>query len=398
MRVLQVNAVYGVGSTGTIVKDISDMLIQNGAESYVAYQTALTTPQNGFRIGNKLDWKLHALLSRVFGKQAYFSKRATKKFLKWVEKIKPDVVHLHNLHSNYINLNMLLAYLAKEDIPTVITLHDCWYFTGKCFHYIDVNCERFKNGCGKCPKKKEAPCSFFRDASASVLKDRENLFSKIRRLKIVGCSQWICDEAKKGIFKDFDIWRIYNGVDTEIFKPKDVDVLRNNYDFKDAFVVLGMANKWLLPANRDLLKAISKTLDKKNKLLLIGCSEKEKKFLKTLNENIIPIGYIQNRKILAGHYNLADVFVNVTHADTSPTVNMESICCGTQVITYASCGSPELVLEGCGIVVQEGDVEGVIRAIERVRTGGTVDCSSKGKEAFNKKENYKKYLNVYRTI
>ena len=171
MRVLQINANFGFGSTGLIVKDISDQIEKEGSEAFCAYQKTNTPVNNGYQIGNKFDWKLHALFSRVFGRQGYYSYFSTKSFLKYIDKIKPDVIHLHNLHSNYININLLFKYIAKKDIPTVITFHDCWFFTGKCFHYVDVSCDRYKTGCGKCPKKKAPPKSLFFDFSAQVLKD-----------------------------------------------------------------------------------------------------------------------------------------------------------------------------------------------------------------------------------
>lgn len=128
MKVLQINAVYGFKSTGIIVKDIENCIEQSGSDAYVAYATSNGMPKRGYKIGNKFDWKIHALYARIFGKQAYASKRATKKLLKWIDSIAPDVVHLHNLHSNYINLNLLCDYLAKNNIKTVVTLHDCWFF------------------------------------------------------------------------------------------------------------------------------------------------------------------------------------------------------------------------------------------------------------------------------
>ncbi len=158
MRILQVNAIYGSKSTGTIVKDIDLLLQSKGHESYVAFQKSTEVPTNGYKIGNKLDYKIHALLTRLLGKQGYFSIASTKKFLKYIDKIKPDIVHLHNLHSNYINLNMLLKYLEYKNIHTVITLHDCWFFTGNCSHYQVAKCDKFKDSCGDCPLlKKDVP-------------------------------------------------------------------------------------------------------------------------------------------------------------------------------------------------------------------------------------------------
>ena len=396
MKVLQINATYGYSSTGLIVKDIGDMLTKNGEQSYVAYQMCLDAPENGYKAGTMLDRKVHALLCRVFGKQGYYSKFETKKLLAYIDKIKPDIVHLHNLHSNYVHLNMVLDYLAKKDIATVITFHDCWYFTGKCFHYADIGCEGFMTGCGNCPKKKEAPRSLFFDWSSKVLKDRFKYLSKIPRLHIVGCSDWICSEARKGILKDFDISRIYNGVDIDIFKPFENNVLKEKYG--KAFYIMGMANKWLLDANKNLLEEVVKILNDKLKLILVGCNEEQIKMLKDKSDNIIPVGFIKDRNELASYYNLADVFVNVTHVDTLPTVNMESICSATPVITYDSCGSPELILEGCGSVVKKGDVKGLINEILNVKQKISDKDLSKSRTVFDKNNCYKEYLSLYKAL
>ncbi len=399
MKVLQINAKYGYSSTGLIVKDIGDMLVEKGEEAFYAYQFCNNAPENGYRVGNKLDWKLHALFCRLSGKQAYYSKSATKKLIKHIEDIKPDIVHLHNLHSNYIHLNLLLQYLAKANIATVITLHDCWYFTGKCFHYADVACDRFQLGCGNCPKRKAPPKSLFFDPSSKVLKDRYTYLSKIPRLTLVGCSQWICGEAKKSCLKDLPIAQIYNGVDAEIFKPYDNTPLRKKYQLEeDTYVVMGMANKWLLPLNKQLLTDTVKILNDKLKLMVVGCKEEQMAQLKELSEHIIPIAFIKDRIELARHYSLANVFVNATHVDTLPTVNMESICSGTPVITYDCCGSPELVLDGCGKVVAEHEIARVILAIsERMEKINEIDLTN-ACERFNKAEAYREYYKLYQLL
>ncbi len=210
MRIVQINANYGFTSTGLIMKDISDTIEAHGNESYPSYQRTGELLANGYRIGNPLDWKIHAFLCRLFGAQGYYSWAATRSFERYLKKIEPDIVHLHNLHSNYINIDMLLRFLAKEDIATVITMHDCWWFTGKCFHYADCGCSRFMTGCGKCPKMKAPPASMLFDRSRWSLRNKAKRLSAIPRLRIVGCSKWVCDEGKKGILKDFTIKNIYN--------------------------------------------------------------------------------------------------------------------------------------------------------------------------------------------
>ena len=395
MKILQINATYGCGSTGLIVKDIGDAITSSGNEAFFAYQTGSSPQGSGYVIGNTLDWKAHALLCRILGKQGYYSKSPTQNFLNYLDELKPDVVHLHNLHSNFINLNLLLEYLANKNIPTVITMHDCWYFTGKCFHYVDAGCQKFMTDCKGCPKKNAPPRSYVFDCADTVLKDRQHYLSKIPRLRLVGCSDWICAESKKGILKDCISTRIYNGVDTEIFKPYNAPELIEQYGIKSKRIVLGMANKWLSASNKVLLNKTVSTLPPNSVLMLIGCTDQQKQALSQY-KNVVAVGFINDRELLARHYSIADAFVNATHADTLPTVNMESICCGTPVITYDSCGSPELVAEGCGIVITENDVDAMVNAICTTTKADYPSCSETGIKLFNKKTCYDKYIDIYK--
>lgn len=396
MRVLQINAVYGFKSTGVIVKDIGETLVQNGEEAYFAYQTTSQVPENGYKIGNKLDWKWHALYSRIFGKQAYASKRATKKFLKWVDAIQPDIVHFHNLHSNYIHLNMLCEYLAKKNIPTVITMHDCWYFTGKCTHYSAVKCNKWQASCGGCPLNKSEQPSLLCDCTSKVLKDKTDHLLKLKNLTLVGCSKWMADEARKSKLQSANIQVVYNGVDTSIFTPHDSEI-KKELGIENEFVILGMADKWYVEQNREIVEQLIASQDKNSKIVIVGCKEDQKKYFEQF-DNVIPLGYIANRNRLADIYAAADVFVNLTRADTLPTVNMESICCGTPVITFDCCGSPELVDENCGYVVKEGDFEELLVKIENIKNTPLQFDVTVQQRKFDKNECYKKYLEIYKTI
>lgn len=395
MKVLQINANYGFGSTGLIVKDIGDTLRKNGDESYFAYQRTNEIIQNGYQVGNNLDWKFHALWSRILGRQGYYSTIATKKLLTYINSICPDVVHLHNLHSNFINIDILFSFLARENIPTVITMHDCWYFTGKCFHYIDCGCDGFQYGCGHCKKKDAPPKSYLFDWSAWSLKNKKKRLSAIPRLKIIGCSDWICREAQKSFLNGFDICRVYNGVDVDVFKPLDND-LRDKYKVNNSYLVMGMANKWMQNDNIDLIEQVLALGDLK--LMIVGCTNEQITFLGKYGEDVIPVGFIKDRSELAKHYSSADVFINLTHADTLPTVNMESICCGTPVITYDSCGSPELIEENTGLVVKESDKIGIINAIDYARNNKWSKCREVGTSRFDKRICYENYLDIYSLV
>lgn len=396
MKVLQINAIYGFRSTGVIVRDIGDTLVHNGNEAYFAYQTTNKALETGLMVGNKLDWKWHALHARLFGKQAYASKRATKKLIKWIDKIQPDVVHLHNLHSNYINLNLLCNYLATEKIPTVITMHDCWYFTGKCSHYIAVKCGKWQESCGNCPLNKAEQPSLFFDSTSKVLKDRTEHLLKIPSLTLVGCSQWIANEAKKSKLGSADIDVVYNGVDTEIFKPHESDI-RKELGTEGKFVILGMADKWFAQQNRDIVEKLIAAQDENTKIVIVGCREEQMAYFSKF-ENVVPMGYVSDRHRLSDVYASSDVFVNLTRADTLPTVNMESICCGTPVITFDCCGSPELVDEECGFVVREGDYDGLFAAIENIKSKPLCFDLQKQHQKFDKNECYKRYLDIYKRV
>lgn len=396
MKVLQINAIYGFRSTGVIVKDIGDMLVHNGGEAYFAYQTTNISVENGFLVGNKLDWKWHAVHARLFGKQAYASKSATKNLIKWIDKIQPDVVHFHNLHSNYINLNMLCDYLAEENIPTVITMHDCWYFTGKCSHYAAVKCDKWQKECGNCPLNKTEQPSLFVDSTSKVLRDRTDHLLKLPRLTLVGCSRWIANEAEKSRLGSADIQVVYNGVDTEIFKPHESSI-REELGTEGNFVILGMADKWFAEQSREIVKKLIEAQDVNTKIVIVGCREQQKEYFSRF-ENVVTVGYVTDRHRLSDIYASADIFVNLTRADTLPTVNMESICCGTPVITFDSCGSPELVDEECGFIVKEGDYEGLIAAIEKVKSNPLGFDVQKQHQKFDKNECYKKYLDIYKRI
>ena len=397
MRVLQINAVYGFRSTGVIVADIEDMLRKNGEEPYVAFQKS-NEPlrENGYIIGSKQDWKYHAFHTRVFGKQGYASRRATSRFLKWVDTIKPDVVHLHNLHSNYINFKKLCAYLAKKDIATVITLHDCWYFTGKCSHYVSSGCLKWMDGCGKCPQLKEKVASLFFDRTGTVLRERTEQIMSIPNITLVGCSKWIASEAKKSRLSTVNTDVVYNGVNTSIFKPHENN-FRERYGLEEMFIILGMADKWGAQENQEYVKRISQNCDEKTRIVIVGGNDHHKEVLSKY-DNILVLGYINDRKELSDIYSSSNVFVNLTHADTLPTVNMESICCGTPVITFDACGSPELVDEDSGFVVADGDIETLISKIDIIKKHGCSFDVVQKQRKFDKNVCYEKYMDIYRKM
>lgn len=398
MKVVQINAVYGEKSTGLIVRDIQEMLLKEGVDAFVAYQKSKCIVPSGIKIGNKLDWKLHAIYTRLTGKQGYASKMSTRKFLGVLDDIKPEVIHLHNLHANYINLPLLLKYCAQNNIKTILTLHDCWFFTGKCFHFFDIGCERYQEGCYKCPKKRLDIPNYTWDRSRKIWNERKELFQSIPQLKVIGCSEWISNLANSTeIFQGKYIRSIHNGIDASIFKERS-RYLREELGIENTFVILCMANKWFEPSNQDVIACILKKVSNQTKILLVGCNEMQKRQLNN-DRRILPLGYIHEREKLADIYSAADIFLNLSVIDNLPTVNMEAIACGTPVICYNnSGGGPELIEEGItGFVVDKFDGDTIAKIINQLMKKGIdrYKCIRNAEYRFSKEMNYKKYLEEY---
>lgn len=406
MRILQINAVYGQGSTGTIVRDIEQLCFKSGIECYVASpDPKVREAKHGYVIGNALDHKLHAILSRIHGKQAYYSHIPTRNFLKWIDEIKPDIVHLHNLHSNYIHLNMLLDYLAKKDIKTIVTLHDCWFLTGGCFHYTAAGCNKWLTECKNCPKQKEDTPTFFSKHSAKILADRKKYLLAIPRLYITGVSKWMAHEALRTFLKDTPNYVIPNGIDMDVFKPTSSD-FRKRLGLEGKYVILGPASKWLLPVNKQVLIDFVAMMNDDEVLLLFGVwSENQLNYLNSLsllNYKVQTYGYTKDRTELAQLYTMADVFANVTREDSLSLINVEAQACGTPVVTFDQTGPKETVDDMNSFSVPVGNADLLYRALQKVRvqtTDATSEiCRQFVKRFFEVNSNYQMFINLYQQI
>ncbi len=400
MKLLQINAVYGYGSTGVIVKDIHEMCLNMGIESYVAYSTSVQTEdkiKNNYVIGNVFGKKIHALLCRISGKQAYFSTYATKKLLAYITELSPDIVHLHNLHSNYINLNLLLKYLADNHIKTVITLHDCWFYTGGCFHYTEAQCFRWADECGKCPQKYCDTPAYIFDSSKKILNDRRKYFNSLKNLTTVGVSEWISSEAKKSLLCNSDIRTIYNGIDLDFFKCTPSDIREEFGIKKDTFVVLGMANKWLLPINAEALEYFALKLPQDSIMLLVGCTDEQ---IKRLPVKVKGIGYVTDRIKLRNIYSASNVFVNCTREESLSLVNVESQACETPIVTYKNTGAKETVDNINSFSVATGDYIAMFEKVIKIKSTDKSECGSKCrdfvKQKFDMYKNYGEYIDLYK--
>ncbi len=391
MKVVQINAVYPRGSTGYIVQAIDTILKQNDIESWIAYAEGPDPWENGIRIGSGIDHKAHALLSHVLGKQGYFSTYATKKLIERLKAIGPDVVHLHNLHHNYINIELLFSYLSENHIKTVFTLHDCWFFTGKCTHFQVAKCNKWITGCHSCPQLLADNPSWFFDNTKKAWEHKAALYRSLHSAHVVGASYWISDLARHSILKSLPISTIHNGIDTKVF-AREGDNLRRKLNIENKYIVLTMANKMLNPENRGLLEHLANRLPEDVILLLLGADFTAKKS--------IGISAVQTSEEMARIYRTADVFLNVSHEDTLPTVNLESMACGTPVVSYSVCGCTETMGENTGVLVRENDWDALVKAILEVRKLGkgfySKHCIDHIAENYEYQKCFTQYLRIYK--
>lgn len=406
MKVLQINAVYGQGSTGTIVRDIEQLCFKSGIECYVAGpDPKVLEAKHGYVIGNTLVHKLHAILGRIHGKQAYFSRIPTLNLIKWIDQIKPDIVHLHNLHSNYIHLNMLLDYLAKRDIKTIVTMHDCWFYTGGCFHYTAAGCNKWLTDCKECPKKKQDTPAILSKQSAQILADRKKYLLAIPHLYITGVSKWMAHEALKTFLKYTPNYVIPNGIDMNVFKPTPSD-FRKRLALEGKYVILGPASKWLLPINKQVLIDFTKQLKDDEVLLLFGVSSESQlnylNSLNILNSKVLTYGYTKNRQELAQLYTMADVFANVTREDSLSLINVEAQACGTSVVTFDQTGPKETVDDVNSFSCHVGDAIALYGNIEKIKASKdnntTANLIRFVKNNYEISAVYQQYIDLYKNI
>lgn len=369
MKVVLINALCTGGSTGRICEELSEWLNLRGHSCNILYGVGNVAITNSIRISSNVEIRVNSILARIFGKDASFSYISTYRIIKYLKQEKPDIVHLHNLHSNYVNLKLLLRYLAKSNIVTVLTLHDCWFFTGKCTHYTESGCYRWKERCGHCPRLKNDIPSFFFDKTESLLEEKRQAFSSMKNLGVIGVSDWIVSQAKESILKDICYFRrIYNWIDLDVFRPRNTEKWHNKFfDLKNKTKILCISGEWNCKSVRfhDLIH-LSRKISDDFVILLAGTCEK----ISELPSNICYLGYISNINHLAELYSYADIYVHLSHEDTFGKVIAEAMACGTPAIVYNSTALPELIAEGRGFLVEKGDINGVVRCLEKFKSIG----------------------------
>lgn len=398
MKLLQINITANWGSHGKIAEGIGKIAIKNGWESFIAYGRWFNPSSSIlYHIGSMMDEKIHGIMSRIFDMHGLMSKHATKELIKYIDKINPDIIHLHNIHGYYLNYPILFKYLAKINKPIVWTLHDCWPYTGHCAHYMYIGCEKWKSHCSNCPQIKTYPRSLFLDHSARNFDIKKKYFLLPTNITIVAVSKWLEKEVRCSFLNKFEIKQIYNGIDTSRFIPStNIDSTYRKYSIsKGKKIILGVASNWFRKGLNDFIE-LAKIISNDYVIILVGLNQKE---IDSIPSNIIGIKRTENLQDLVGLYSAAVVFFNPTWEDNFPTTNLEAMACGTPVITYNTGGSPEAIELEEGFTIAKGDIKEAMNKIEEIalkeKNYYKDRCRNRIINKFNKEDRFTDYYHLY---
>lgn len=394
MKILQINTYCGYGSTGRVAVDIADSLAE-GDECTIAYGYFNTNYKKKY---NLLKWKtpfiykVKLILNRIKGRTGYTNKFRTKKFLRWIDEYNPDVIHLHNIHGDYLHIGTLFEFLKKRNFPVVWTFHDCWPITGRCAYFDYNGCSKWKNGCHDCQFKKVFPITYFFDSSKKEWYKKKELFTGIKNLTIVTPSHWLANLVKQSFLSEYHVKVIHNGIDLSTFKRDNhTQSLKDKYNIDNQKILLGVAGAWSYRKGLNYFIELSKLISDKYKIVLIGLSKKQ---IKLLPLSIIGIEHTESISELVKWYSCATVYLNPTLDDNYPTTNIEAQACGAPIITFRTGGSPESVQNG--MVVNNKTVKDLYDAIEKI--ANSKDSSIINPDFFSKETFSQEYRTLYKNV
>ena len=395
LRVLQVNAVTDEGSTGRLCRQLADNLSDHDIYSQIAFSHG-TGRRGDFRFGSSLENAIHSLDARASGIQGRGSYFGTGQLIRFIERERFDLVHLHNMHSNNVHLGRLLGYLADTDTPTAITLHDSWFMTGKCTHYARVGCDRWMKSCGDCPQLRRDIPSWMFDRTSQMIRQKRDLFNGIPRLGVVAVSQWMADQARLSHLADAKLIRpIYNWVDLDTFAPKPSQMDRHDLE------VVAVASRWTEDKGMLDVVRLAEALHSKRsevRISLVG----EWSASVQLPPNVKLLGTVSDPAHLADIYRGADALVSLSRAESFGLVVAEALATGTPAVVMDTTASRELVPPQCGFRIVPGDIQGVVRALDLIadtsRSAWIDACRSAATSRFSKVDNIARHADFYRAL
>lgn len=394
MKVLQINTVSGISSTGRIASDIAELLIASGNDCRIAYGIE---PCNAnykaisYRIGSKLSVKLHSAISQAFDAEGLGSICATKRLIHYISAYKPDIIHLHNIHGCFIHYPSLFNYLRKAQTPTLWTLHDCWAFTGHCAYFDYISCNKWHTECSNCPQSRTGyPRNILFDMSRRNYNYKKRA-TKGLNMQIVTPSKWLKGLVAGSFLKGYTCHVVYNGIDEQRFFAENVH--DDRYCFNNKRVLLAVAADWDRRKGIDDILYMAQKLPDSHIIVAIGNNA-------PIHKNIIAMNRTESVDDLRKLYCRADCLINPTYEDNFPMVNIESLACATPVAVYNTGGCPEIIDDTVGCVVNKGDKDSLLMnalAISEHKNDFSEKCIARA-GSFKKAECYDGYIRLYKEM
>ena len=401
MKVLQVNVVYKQGSTGKIVYDIHNELQKNGVESIVCYgRGEKTKDAHVHKVCGELYAKLNNLLTRFTGIMYGGCLFSTHKLIHIIKREKPDAVHLHCLNGYFVDIYRLVSWLNKNKVKTVLTLHAEFMHTANCGHAYD--CEKWKTGCGKCPRLKQETNSFFFDRTHRSWVKMKKAFDGFSTLQVVSVSPWLMERAKQSpILSEHRHAVVLNGLDTDVFHPYDTSALREELGITNEKVVFHATPYFSADINHlkggYYILQLAEALKDSDVRVIVAGDYAERI---SIPENLTLLGRVSDQKKLAELYSLADVTVLASKRETFSMICAESLCCGTPVVGFEAGGPEQVALNEYSLWGKWGDVALLKNAIVKMLEA-TNDAKSIRTQAINRYAislMADEYMKLYKTM
>lgn len=398
MKILQINCVYKKGSTGKIVYDIHNGLTNSGFESIVCFGRGNRTKEkNIYKISNEAYSKFNNLISRFTGYMyggCFFS---TRNIVNLIKKEKPDIIHLHCINGYFVNIYKLLEWLKKNNIKTVLTLHAEFMYTANCGHALE--CEKWKKGCGNCPRLKKETKSMFLDRTHESWEKMYNAFKDFSNLTIVSVSPWLMNRAKESpMLMDKRHITILNGIDTNIFKHYETDDLKNNMGLESKKIIFHATANFSDDVNNIkggyyVLELAKMLKDENVQILVAGKCEPNIK----VPSNVTLLGEVQDQKLLAKYYSMADVTLLTSKKETFSMVTAESLCCGTPVVGFKAGAPEQIAIKEYSSFVEHGNIDELCKEVLKfLNIKKSIKLEKRVKDKYSKESMINRYIEIYK--
>jgi glycosyltransferase involved in cell wall biosynthesis len=314
-----------------------------------------------------------------------------------------DIIDFQGIHTRTLSY-LALPSLTKQK-PGVFTMHDMWALTGHCAYSYD--CERWRIGCGNCPYLAIHP-SVRRDNTRIEWKLKRWVFSR-SNLVFVSPSKWLYDLAREGLLAPFPCYFIPNGVDTDTFRPLSSEICRRELGLPLNRKVL-MFSALKLDLRRkggDLLLESLETLPQsvKSETVLLTIGEGGEGIDERIGMEVHNLGYVEDDHRKAVAYSASDLFLFPTRADNNPLVLLESMACGTPMVSFRVGGVPELVRpEVTGYLAEAGNVagfrDGIVQLLQddRLRSGMREECRNLAVREYRHDQQVRRYRELYEDL